>query len=269
VEQSVVRFGCAGGPNNVERRAFQKVSGRLSSNFQGSFGAAAKSMRTRRICRKPFASIQPRVARDAAEGRSGVVVKINHSGDNSGWLVERRDHLEDHAIGVQELTLAHSQGRLVALSDQMGTVFYKRATFVTHLPESHLYTHSHNWLSKASEAPNLWRIGYTKFALRMLGELVDIQFDRKAQDAVQVGDILGTIEGFKAISDLFSVAKGRFVRGNPQLASKLEAIAESPYNEGWLYELEGVPDARAMDVNGYRDLLDATIDRMLQKEQER
>jgi glycine cleavage system H protein len=102
----------------------------------------------------------------------------------------------------------------------------------------------------------------------MLGELVDVQFDRQAGAPVHVGDIIGTIEGFKAISDLFSVANGRYLRANPDLASKLEALSEKPYDAGWLYEVEGDPDPRAMDVNGYRNLLDATIDRMLQKEQE-
>jgi glycine cleavage system H protein len=150
----------------------------------------------------------------------------------------------------------------------MRTVLYKRATFVTHLPETHLYTHSHNWLSVVPESPGLWRVGYTKFALRMLGELVDVQFERKPGEPVQVADILGTIEGFKAISDLFSVVNGRFVRANPELASKLETISEKPYDEGWIYEVEGDPDPRAMDMHGYRGLLDATIDRMLEKEQE-
>lgn len=102
----------------------------------------------------------------------------------------------------------------------------------------------------------------------MLGELVDVQLERKAGEPVQPGDIIGSIEGFKAISDLFSVVDGRYVRPNPDLASKLEALSEKPYTEGWLYEVEGDPDLRAMDVNGYRNLLDATIDRMLQKEQE-
>jgi glycine cleavage system H protein len=150
----------------------------------------------------------------------------------------------------------------------MRTVFYKRATFVTHLPETHLYTHSHSWLSAVEGSAGLWRVGFTKFALRMLGELVDVQFERKHGEALQVGEVLGSIEGFKAISDLFSVVDGRFVRANPQLASKLEAISERPYDEGWLYEVEGAPDSRVMDVNGYRNLLDATIDRLLQKEQE-
>jgi glycine cleavage system H protein len=150
----------------------------------------------------------------------------------------------------------------------MRTVFYKRATFVTHLPAEHLFTQSHSWLSAVPDRPNRWRVGYTKFALRMLGELVDVQLERKADEPVEVGDVIGSIEGFKAISDLYSVVNGRYVRGNPELASKLEAIAEKPYDSGWLYEVEGEPDSRALEVNGYRNLLDATIDRLLQKEQE-
>jgi hypothetical protein len=61
---------------------------------------------------------------------------------------------------------------------------------------------------------------------------------------------------------------GKILRANPELATSLERLAEKPYDDGWIYEFEGAPDSRAMDVNGYRNLLDATIDRMLQKEQE-
>lgn len=150
------------------------------------------------------------------------------------------------------------------------TVFYKRATFVTHLPKSHLYTHSHSWLARAGEdaAGPRWRVGYTKFALRMLGELVDVQFERPPGSAVQPGDILGTVEGFKAISDIYCVGTGRFVGGNPGLATSLGELIEKPYDAGWLYEFTGEPDARALDVDGYRALLDATIDRMLEKQQQ-
>lgn len=187
------------------------------------------------------------------------MVEVNHSPHlirpRSGWR-------------AREVALELPEHPLLASPDQMRTVLYKRATFVTHLPEGHLFTPSHNWLSAIPGAPKLWRVGYTKFALRMLGELVDVQFERQPGDAVDLGDVLGSIEGFKAISDLFSVVRGRFVRSNPELASKLETIAEKPYDDGWLYEVEGEPDSRAMDLNGYRNLLDATIDRMLQKEQE-
>ena len=147
----------------------------------------------------------------------------------------------------------------------MRTVFYKRATFVTHLPAEHLYTPSHNWLSRAGEGE--WRVGYTKFALRMLGELVDVKFTTAAGAAVEVGDIVGSIEGFKAISDVYSVAKGQFVTGNTGLGD-LECVTDKPYVEGWLYQVAGEPDPRAMDVDGYRALLDVTIDRILEKQRQ-
>jgi glycine cleavage system H protein len=148
----------------------------------------------------------------------------------------------------------------------MPTVFYKRATFVTHLPAEHRFTASHSWLSAAGD--DVWRVGYTKFALRMLGEIVDVQVEKKAGEAVQPGEVIGSIEGFKALSDLYCVGQGKFLRANPELAKNLEVLSEKPYDEGWIYEFAGAPDARVLDVNGYRNLLDATIDRMLQKEQE-
>jgi glycine cleavage system H protein len=117
-------------------------------------------------------------------------------------------------------------------------------------------------------AGNRWRVGYTKFALRMLGELVDVQFERAAGSAVQPGEILGTVEGFKAISDIYCVGQGVFDGGNPDLAGTLAELIERPYDAGWLYEFTGEPDPRAMDVEGYRALLDATIDRMLEKQQQ-
>src|SRR5688572_3359860 len=109
----------------------------------------------------------------------------------------------------------------------MRTIFYKRATFVTHLPADHLYTQSHNWLGRVSE--DEWRVGYTKFALRMLGELVDVKFELPAGAPVNVGEIVGNIEGFKAISDIYCVGDGTFVTGNPGLTSGLEYVGEKPY----------------------------------------
>lgn len=144
------------------------------------------------------------------------------------------------------------------------TVLYKRATFVTQLPVTHLYAPSHCWLARTEAST--WRVGFTKFALRMLGELVDVQFDRAAGAAVQPGDILGSIEGFKAVSDLFCVGRGTFVGGNPALKDGLESLTRDPYAAGWLYEFTGEPDPRCLDVNAYQDLLNATIDRILAKQ---
>lgn len=150
------------------------------------------------------------------------------------------------------------------------TVLYRRATFATQLPLSHLYTPSHGWLAPIDGSGRghrgRWRVGYTKFALRMLGELVEVQLDRPTGSEVQVGDILGVIEGFKALSDVYCVGQGRFLGMNSGLSQTLESVADDPYETGWIYEFEGTPDDRVMDVDGYRGLLDATIDRMLEKQ---
>ena len=141
------------------------------------------------------------------------------------------------------------------------TITFQRGTFVTRLPVSHRYSPSHGWLADAGNGR--WRVGFTKFALRMLGELVDVQFEREPGGVIRPGDILGSIEGFKAVSDLYCLGRGTFVGGNSSLASDLEVIGRDPYGAGWLYEFEGEPDTACFGVVEYRDLLAATIDRML------
>jgi len=145
------------------------------------------------------------------------------------------------------------------------TILYKRATFVTQLPVHHRYAPSHCWIAPDPDAPtpNRWRVGYTKFALRMLGEVVDSQFDHPAGTPIQPGDILGSIEGFKAVSDLYSVGHGTFAGGNPALLNDPESIARAPYSDGWIYAFDGQPDSQTLDVHQYQHLLDTTIDRIL------
>ena len=144
------------------------------------------------------------------------------------------------------------------------TSFYKRATFVTHLPADCLYSPSHFWLREVE--PSHWRVGFTKFATRMLGEIVEVQWEKAAGAPVAGGEIIGSIEGFKAISDIYCVATGTFAGGNPALRGDIELVSREPYSGGWLYEIRGNPDAKCTDLAGYRALLDSTIDRILEKQ---
>ncbi len=144
------------------------------------------------------------------------------------------------------------------------TSFYKRSNFVTHLPADRLYSPSHFWLAKLDGGR--WRVGFTKFATRMLGEVVDVQLEKKPGAPIASGEIIGSIEGFKAISDIYCVADGKFLSANEALKQDIELVGREPYADGWLYEFEGQPDARCGDLATYRALLDATIDRMLAKQ---
>ena len=140
---------------------------------------------------------------------------------------------------------------------------YKRTRFGTRLPEEILYTRSHYWLAEAPNEPGLWRVGFTKFALRMLGDLVEFQLEPADKTEIEIGTRIGWIEGFKAVSDIFSVASGQFAGANPALREDITLLENDPYGRGWLYAVHGTPEPEAVDVHGYVGILDATIDKML------
>ena len=143
---------------------------------------------------------------------------------------------------------------------------FKRSHFATQLPADALYSPSHYWLAR--EPDGVWRVGFSKFAVRMLGELVDQAFEVPEGSAVQPGKIIGWIEGFKAISDIYCVVDGVFCGGNPSLKGQLDQINQAPYGAGWLYRAKGEPDRNCMPVLDYVNLLNATIDRMLAHEKD-
>ncbi|HUG44454.1 MAG TPA: glycine cleavage system protein H [Acidobacteriota bacterium] len=141
-----------------------------------------------------------------------------------------------------------------------GSVRYKRSRFSTRLPKGRLYTASHFWIW-SDEGGGL-QIGFTKFATRMLGDLVEFGFEVEEGETIEVGQIIGWVEGFKAATDLFSVVEGRFAGGNPILEGKIGLLRSDPYGRGWLYRAEGAPEVSSVNVEGYVEILDTTIDRI-------
>jgi hypothetical protein len=95
----------------------------------------------------------------------------------------------------------------------METVRFRHAHFSARFPVDCLYTPSHFWMwpadgsagqtvaDAAAEAasgdmPRLWHVGFTKFATRMLGELVEMVLEVTPGQTVAGGERLGTVEGF-------------------------------------------------------------------------
>jgi glycine cleavage system H protein len=146
---------------------------------------------------------------------------------------------------------------------ESNTLFYKRSHFVTRLPLDRLYSASHYWLF---EKNGTWCVGLTKFATHLLGEVVDYGFDIQPGAAVGAGQVLGWIEGFKAVSDLLCVVDGKFTGSNPQLSKNPDFIDRDCYGAGWLYEATGKPDSLCMDAQSYKTLLDRTIDKLVEKQ---
>ena len=149
---------------------------------------------------------------------------------------------------------------------ESNALFYKREHFVTRLPLDRCYTSSHYWVL---EQQGGWRIGLTKFGTHILGEIVDYGFDVPPGAAIRTGQVLGWIEGFKAISDLVSVLSGTFRCANPHLSGNTEAVDRDCYGKGWLYEVVGQPDSCGLGAEEYVAYLEATIEGLLEKRRPR
>jgi glycine cleavage system H lipoate-binding protein len=58
------------------------------------------------------------------------------------------------------------------------------------------------------------------------------------------------------------VVDGVFAGANPKLNADPTLVDSDEYGEGWLYRVRGTPDPNSLDVSGYIQVLDATIDKM-------
>lgn len=112
------------------------------------------------------------------------------------------------------------------------TVRFKHARFSARFPESYRYSRSHYWMAPVEGQDGVWRVGFTKFATRMLGELVDCEWKKQEGQGVTPGEIVGWVEGFKAASDVYAVMQGAFVEGNPHLKQDACIVRTDPYEVG-------------------------------------
>ena len=153
--------------------------------------------------------------------------------------------------------------------DPQHTTYFRHARFSTRLPNAYRYAPSHYWIAEIE--PAVFRVGMTRFATRMLGDFVELNFDVEPNESIHVGQPIGSVEGFKAVADVYSAIGGDFLGGNPQLLEEPELVDRDPYAAGWLYLVRGNAKSDLLDVAGYVGLLTATIDRMLeqQKSQEK
>ena len=143
---------------------------------------------------------------------------------------------------------------------------YKRARFASHLPKGRYYTGAHYWIAPDLDESDVFYIGYTKFATRMLGDIVEFDFEKEPGTAISLGEIIGWIEGFKATSDIYSSLDGQFLERNPALEEDPDLMRKEPYGKGWLYKAKGTLDPDKMALEDYTKVLDVTIDRILEGE---
>jgi glycine cleavage system H protein len=100
-------------------------------------------------------------------------------------------------------------------------------------PEELKYTKDHEWIRVSG---NEAYIGVTDFAQGELGDIVFIDINTVGQDIKQ-GDLFGTVEAVKTVSDLFMPVAGKVLEVNPKLESNPEAVNKDPYGDGWMVKI--------------------------------
>ncbi|MBK9932820.1 MAG: glycine cleavage system protein GcvH [Cytophagaceae bacterium] len=116
------------------------------------------------------------------------------------------------------------------------------------------YTEDHEWIKLESDGTAL--VGVTDFAQSELGDIVFIEIETEGED-LESGDIFGTVEAVKTVSDLFLPVKGKILEVNPALADEPELVNNDPYGGGWMIKLEVANPAdlvALLDVDQYKNL---------------
>jgi glycine cleavage system H protein len=117
-------------------------------------------------------------------------------------------------------------------------------------PKDLKYTNEHEWIRLEG---NVATVGITSFAADQLGDVVAVELPEEG-DEVTRGEVFGSVESVKAVSDLFSPVSGVVVKVNTPLNDSPEYVNEDPYDEGWMIEIElSDPDdvEELMDVDDY------------------
>jgi glycine cleavage system H protein len=120
-------------------------------------------------------------------------------------------------------------------------------------PDLH-YTKSHEWLRIEGDVAT---IGITDFAQGELGDVVYVDLPSVGR-ILQAGDVFGSVESVKTVSDLYAPVAGEVVEVNPALGAQSELVNTDPYGKGYLVKL------RLAESVGGEPLLDsATYERSL------
>lgn len=101
-------------------------------------------------------------------------------------------------------------------------------------PESLKYTKEHEWVRVEGDTAF---VGVTDFAQRELGDIVYVEIETLDSDLEQ-GEVFGTVEAVKTVSDLYMPVSGKVIEFNEDLESEPEKVNESPYEEGWMIKIE-------------------------------
>lgn len=105
------------------------------------------------------------------------------------------------------------------------------------------YTKDHEWIRIAGAEA---RVGITDYAQKQLGDVVYLELPEIGRQ-IKKGEVFGTIESVKAVSELYAPVSGEVTAVNSSLTQKPEAVNKDPHGS-WMIALKVSDPAEASDL---------------------
>lgn len=122
------------------------------------------------------------------------------------------------------------------------------------IPATLRYTKEHEWISLDGDVAT---VGITDFAQGELGDVVYVEIETVGQ-AMAEGDVFGSVEAVKTVSDLFLPVSGTVLEVNQKVVDSPELVNSDPYGDGWMIKLRVSSPADVdglMDAEAYKNLI--------------
>lgn len=110
-------------------------------------------------------------------------------------------------------------------------------------PQELKYTKDHEWVKIEGDIAT---IGITEFAQKELGDIVYVEVETVGE-TIEAGEVFGSVEAVKTVSDLFMPLTGEIIEFNEELDSAPELVNDSPYESGWMIKVR-ISDESAIDL---------------------
>ena len=122
------------------------------------------------------------------------------------------------------------------------------------IPSNLKYTKDHEWIKIEDSVAT---IGITAFAQGELGDIVYVDVDA-LDEVLEEGEVFGSVEAVKTVSDLFMPLTGEVIVFNEALEDDPEFVNSDPYGKGWMIKLK-ISDStqieNLLDAEAYEELI--------------
>ncbi|AGC39325.1 Glycine cleavage system [Riemerella anatipestifer] len=130
----------------------------------------------------------------------------------------------------------------------------KNKIYKMNTPAELKYTKDHEWVKIEG---NIATVGITDFAQSELGDIVFVDVDT-VDETLNSGEVFGSVEAVKTVSDLYLPLAGKVVEFNEALEDEPELVNTDPYGKGWIIKLEiaeGVDQSELLSSEQYQEVI--------------